>query len=79
MSKKYGNILWFLDNCISIGCHSISLSRNKYLSSAVNVLTNSPYISGINMRDISNSISVRVSGKYDKYAAVQISVVFGTL
>ena len=41
--------LW--DNCISICCYKLSLLRREYLSSAVNVLTNSPKILHITMRD----------------------------
>ena len=31
----------FWDNCVRIGCVKLSLLRREYLSSAVNVLTNS--------------------------------------
>ena len=36
--KKY---FFFLDNCVGIGCVKLSLFSREYLSSAVNVLTNS--------------------------------------
>ena len=42
-----------LDNYISIGYGKFSVLRREYLSSAVSVLTNSPKISNITKRDIS--------------------------
>ena len=42
----------FSDNCISIGRAKLSLIRRKYLSLAVNVLTNSPKILHITKKDL---------------------------
>ena len=39
--KKIRKSLLFGDNCVRIDCVKLSLLRRKYLSSAVNVLTNS--------------------------------------
>ena len=39
--KKMRKSFLFGDNCVRIGCVKISLLRREYLSSAVNVLTNS--------------------------------------
>ena len=39
--KKSEKAFCFLDNCVRIGCVKLSLLRREYLSSAVNVLTNS--------------------------------------
>ena len=54
------------------------LSRG-YLSSTVNVLTNSPKISHITKRDIFQIFFPQSDGKYDKIAPMQISQVFRTL
>ena len=62
-----------------VGCRKLSLSRKEYLSSAVNVLTNSPEISDINMRDIFPLISLRIMGKYNKGAFFQVSAVFDSM
>ena len=39
--KKIRKSFLFGDNCVRIGCVKLSLLRREYLSSAVNVLTNS--------------------------------------
>ena len=39
--KKIRKSFLFGDNCVRIGCVKFSLLRREYLSSAVNVLTNS--------------------------------------
>ena len=39
--KKIRKSFLFGDNCVHIGCVKLSLLRREYLSSAVNVLTNS--------------------------------------
>ena len=39
--KKIRKSFLFRDNCVQIGCVKLSLLRREYLSSAVNVLTNS--------------------------------------
>ena len=41
MQKKIGKSFLFGDNRVRIGCVKLSLLRREYLSSAVNVLTNS--------------------------------------
>ena len=46
-----GKKLSLLNNCILIDCRYFSKLRRQYLSSAVNVLTNSPEISDISKRD----------------------------
>ena len=45
------NVFYFWDNYIWIRCLRLSLLRREYLSSAVNVLTNSPKILKITNRD----------------------------
>ena len=39
--KIQKNYCIFIDNCVRTGCVKLSLLRREYLSSAVNVLTNS--------------------------------------
>ena len=39
--KKIRKSFLFGENCVLIGCVKLSLLRREYLSSAVNVLTNS--------------------------------------
>ena len=46
-SEKSEKVFCFLGNAISIGWRKLSLLRREYLSSAVNVLTNSSTISDI--------------------------------
>ena len=41
MQKKIRKSFLFGANCVRIGCVKLSLLRREYLSSAVNVLTNS--------------------------------------
>ena len=41
MHKKFDEKLFILDNCIWIGCVKRSLLGREYLSTALNVLTNS--------------------------------------
>ena len=41
MQKKISKTFLFGDNCVRIACVELSLLRREYLSSAVNVLTNS--------------------------------------
>ena len=41
MQKKIRKCFLFGDNCVRICCLKLSLLRREYLSSAVNVLTNS--------------------------------------
>ena len=40
-NKKIRKSFLFGENCVLIGCVKLSLLRREYLSSAVNVLTNS--------------------------------------
>ena len=49
--KNWEKVFAFWDNCIWRCCHKLSLLRREYLSSAVNVLTNSPVILHITERD----------------------------
>ena len=51
-SKNFEKKIFFLDNCVVIGCGKFSLSLKEYLPSAANVLTNSPKILDITKRDI---------------------------
>ena len=41
MQKQIRKSFLFGDNCVRIGCVKLSLLRREYLSSAVNMLTNS--------------------------------------
>ena len=61
------------------GCCKFYPLRRKYLSSAVNVLTNSPKTSDIPKRDIFSSIFVRRIKKSDQSAVMQISAAFERL
>ena len=49
--KNEGNIFFLSDNIVWIGCVQLSPLRREYLSSAVNVLTNSLKISHMTKRD----------------------------
>ena len=49
--KNRGKVLYFWDNCIWIGCIKLSLFRREYLSSGVNLLTNSLKIFHSTKRD----------------------------
>ena len=49
--KNSEKVFSFRDNCIRIGCVELSLLRRVYMSSAVNVLTNSLKILHITKRD----------------------------
>ena len=79
LKKKLRKFFQFSDNCIWIGSCKLSQSSTGYLSSAVNVLTNSPKISPIIRGEISKSTSLRMMKKHDKSALMEISEVFGTL
>ena len=64
------------DNCIWIGCVKLSLLRREYVSSAVNVLTNS-YKVFISLKEtFSNSFTFKMITKYGNAAVVQIATVF---
>ena len=52
-TKNWEKLFYFLDNCIWIGSGKFSQSWTRYLSSAVNVLTNTPKTSPITRGDIS--------------------------
>ena len=56
-----------------------SQSQTGYLSSAVNVLTNTPKISHTDKGDIFEIISLQKDEKYDKKIIIDILQVFGTL
>ena len=75
--RKLGKKFFFWDNCIWNGCVKLSLLRREYLSSAVNVLTNSVKIFHITKRDFWNSIYCAVNNKYGKGDNVSIWKVFG--
>ena len=49
--KNSEKVFCFLDNYIWIGCTKLSILRREYLSSAANVLTNSPKILHITKRN----------------------------
>ena len=71
-------------NFIWIGCIKLSLLRREYLSSAVNVLTNSPIIFHVTKRDFFllkwlNSDRKCGSSKYGNGAVLQISRVIWTV
>ena len=51
-AENLEKVFCFLDNCVWIGWGTFYLLRRKYLSSAVNVLTNSSKISDITKRDV---------------------------
>ena len=51
-NKKLEIFFCFSDNCIWVGGGKFSKSRKRYLSLAVNVLTNTPKIWHINKRNI---------------------------
>ena len=68
-----------LDNCISIGSRKFSQFRRGYLSTTLNVLTNTPEISHIPKRDIFQICFLQSDEKYEKIALMQISQVFGML
>ena len=70
-SKILREIFCFSDNCIWICCGNFFLLRREYLSSAVNVLSNSPKISDILRWTFSNAISTKVMKQYDESALVK--------
>ena len=51
-AKIQKGFLYFLDNCIGIGCGRFSLLSGVYFSLVVNVLISSPKISDVTKRDI---------------------------
>ena len=51
MQKKFRKTFLFGDNCVRISCVELSLLRREYLSSAVNVLTNSYRVLCLTKRD----------------------------
>ena len=53
LRKEFGKPFCVLDYCIWIGCVKLCLLRREKLSSAVNVLTNSPKILDITKKDFS--------------------------
>ena len=59
-----------------IGCVKLSLLRREYLSSAVNVLTNSYKALHLTKTDFFHSIAFQMISKYGSSAVVQIATVF---
>ena len=51
MQEKFEKKLFFLDNCIWIGCVNLSVLRRENLWPAVNVFKNSPNILDITKRN----------------------------
>ena len=49
--KDWEKVFAFWENCIWRCCHKLSLLRREYLSSSVNVSTNSPMILHVTKRD----------------------------
>ena len=67
----------FWDNWIWIGIVKLSLLTTGYLSSAANLLTRRPNIRHINKRDFLQLNCLAMIKKYDKFALMHISIVFG--
>ena len=79
-TKNSENVFGFLDNGIWIGRSKFSKFRRLYLSSEVNVLTNTPEISQLSLREIfSKAVLPKVMENYDKSAAMQFWHLFVTL
>ena len=74
-AKNSEKVFCFSDNCIWIVIVKWSLWRRRYISSAFNVLTNSPKIWHVNKRNFSNSIYFAVMDEYDQGADMLISIV----
>ena len=68
----------FFDNFIWIGCAKFSIEWREYLSSAVNVLSDSPEISDLSQRDIFLLNWSQNDEKTDNSVFVQISAVIET-
>ena len=66
----------FCDNCVRIGCAKLSLLRREYLSSALNVLTNSYKALRLTKTDFFRINYFQMISKYGKSAVVQIATVF---
>ena len=69
----------FLHNSIWIGSYKLSLLQREYLSSAVNVWTNSPQIFDMTDRDFLERRFSQSDEKDEKTAVAQIPAVFGNL
>ena len=75
--KNWEIVCYFVDTSIWIGCAKISLLQKKYLSSGVNVLTNSLKFLHITNRDICQLNFSQMDEKYYKSSVMQISQVLG--
>ena len=75
-AKNWENVFCFADNYIWIGYGKFSPLQRKYLSSRVNVLTNSLKISHVTNKDIFQLKFPQSDKKYDRSAVMQISQVF---
>ena len=64
-AKNWERVFRFLDNCIWIGWSTFLLLRRQCLSSAVNMLRNSPTIAHIIKRDIFQLCFNQNEEKYD--------------
>ena len=76
MAQKLEKKLYVWDTCIWIGYGKLSLLQRKYLSSGVNMLTNSLKILDITNRDIFKLNFPQRNEEYDRSAVMQISQVF---
>ena len=72
IAKNSQTVFCFLDNCIWNGYGKLSLLQRRYLSSGVNILTNSLNISHITNRDIFKLNFLQRNEKYDRSALIQI-------
>ena len=68
--------MFFWDNGVRIGCVNLSLLRREYLSSAVNVLTNTYKALNLSKTDFFESITFKMITKYGNGAVVQMGTVF---
>ena len=76
LEKNWQKCFCFLDDCLWIGSVKFSLLRKEYLSSVVNMLTDSPKILHITKRNFFQLNFFAVIVDYNKAAVVQISAVF---
>ena len=63
--------MYFWDNGVRIGCVNLSLLRREYLSSAVNVLTNTYKALHLSKTDFFKSITFKMITKYGNGAVVR--------
>ena len=74
--KNWEKMFCFWDKCIWIVCIELSLLRREYLSSAVNLLTESLKTFHVTKKNFSNSLTFRVINQYGKGAGIKIESVF---